>query len=156
MEFSFDFANRLINSAELLIVNYPNEKDTDRTVLYLSCLSCEISLKAILENAGYSEKELRACSHNLSLLLKKVTECEHDDPYFRTSSILAQTVRANFLNCTVGTLLRAEDAQKASTYPNKIRYGEQITHYPHGVMLDCAKVVSQWCRKNHECIKKVQ
>jgi hypothetical protein len=35
------------------------EDEAGRAVLYLSLLSCEISLKAILEEAGYSIRELK-------------------------------------------------------------------------------------------------
>ena len=68
MEFSLDFSKRLIESAKYLEKNKPKEKEAGRAILYLSLVSCEISLKALLEKAGYPIKDLKHMSHDFSSL----------------------------------------------------------------------------------------
>lgn len=147
MEYSSEFAKRLIEAAEAFSVNSSTLNEADRTVLYLSCLSCEISLKALLENAGYSLKELKKISHNLSSLLNEVSSCKFAATGQKATSIRSKEVIQNTSNGTVGTLLTAE-ISGASQYPNEIRYGEIINHYPPKLMLNCAKIVNKWCKLN--------
>ncbi len=147
MEFSFEFAKRMIESADALFTNSRTKDDTGRAIIYLSSLSCEISLKALLEDTGYSIKELKKLSHKLDLLMNEVCTCYFKDSGIRATSIRSKEVVPNTANGTIGTLLESQ-ASGASIYPHEIRYGEKITHFPPEVMLDCAKEVSLWCTKN--------
>ena len=147
MEYSFEFSERLIDSAEAIRGNHPTEEEADRAILYLACLSCEISLKATLENVGYSKKEIKGFSHKLNVLLNEVASCRLKSSSRIASEIRAKTVVSGTANGTVGTLLTAEISD-ASIYPNEIRYGEIVRHYPPGAMLDCAKIVNAWCKDN--------
>lgn len=64
-EFSLEFADRLVQSAQLLTDHTPDDFERRRTVLYQSLLASEIALKAILEKAGVPTKEIVGLSHRL-------------------------------------------------------------------------------------------
>lgn len=132
------------------------EKDeAGRTVLYLSCLSCEISLKALLEHSGYSSKELKKLSHDLSRLLSEVSSCTVASTGERASYIRSKRVIPETANGTVGTLLESE-MSGGSVYPNEIRYGSAVRHYPPEAMLNCAKTVSDWCIQHDGSLVRAQ
>jgi hypothetical protein len=63
-EYSLGFSQKLIDAAEMLKANGLSDVEAQRTVLYLSLLSIEISLKAIMEEAGVTTGRLRSLSHN--------------------------------------------------------------------------------------------
>lgn len=147
MEFSFEFAKRLIEAAEQMLGKLDSDEEAGRTILYLSCVSCEISMKALLEQTGYSIKELKAFSHRLEDLLAEICKCGHKDADQRASSIRAILVVPNTSNGTVGTLL-SSPIGTASTYPNEIRYGDMVKHFHPTAILECAKAVSGWCIEN--------
>ena len=77
MTFSLGFSERLIEAAESFFNIQNNSADeVARAVLYLSLLSCEISLKALLEQAGFPIKEIKKRSHDLEGLLEDVGTCK--------------------------------------------------------------------------------
>jgi hypothetical protein len=147
MEYSLEFAERLIESAEALLSQNQEKPETGRTILYLSCLSCEVSLKSVLESVGFSVKHLKGRSHRLDSLVKDICECRFIDTGFPATAIRGKVVIPNTSNSTIGALLVSQ-LSECSTYPNQIRYGELVRHFPSTVMLECAKVVSAWCREN--------
>ncbi|EIT7126917.1 hypothetical protein V8073_004593 [Vibrio parahaemolyticus] len=147
MEYSFAFSARMIDSAECLFNSHADKEEAGRAILYLSCLSCEISMKALLEQTGYTTKELRGFSHRLHELLDEISRCEHRKSNHRASSIRSKVVIEKTADGTVGTLL-ASQVGNASTYPNEIRYGEVVTHFPPVAMLNCARLVLRWCFEN--------
>ena len=69
-----------------------------------------------------------------------------------SSRIRAVTVDSSFSNATVGVLLQAETAG-ASVYPNQIRHGCSLQHYPADVMLEVAKKILGWVNKFFAKIK---
>lgn len=155
MLFSFEFAKRLIESAES-VFHYGADKDeAGRTILYLSCLSCEISLKALLERSGYSSKELKTLSHNLSALLAEVGSCIVSSTGRKASRLRSKMVVLGTANGTVGALLDSE-LSGGSAYPIEIRYGEVVRHYPPESMLSCAKAVNVWCAEHSGSLARVQ
>jgi HEPN domain-containing protein len=151
MEFSFEFSERLIESAEGLLEFSSDKDEAGRAILYLSCLSCEISMKALLERSEYTIRELKRFSHKLHELLDEITRCGHSTPDKRASSIRSKEVLSGVANGTVGSLLVSQ-IENASTYPNEIRYGEIVSHFPAQTMLQCAKVVLNWCKENNGCL----
>ena len=155
MEYSLKFGERLIEAANSFVGSNNSNEEVGRTVLYLSLLSCEITLKSLLENAGYTPKELKKHSHNLRGLVKELCNCQligrsvGNSKPLSASRVLSKATE----NSTVGTLLQAETTG-ASKYPNEIRYGELISHFHPLEMLSCAKVLYEWANKNISCIKK--
>ena len=153
MEYSLDFSDRLIEAAESFVGKDNPGEETARLVLYLSHLSCEISIKALLERAGFTIREITKRSHSFSGLTEDLCFCDlKRDPPNGTkersaAALLAQVVDKAFANATVGNLLSAEELG-ASKYPNEIRYGDLPRHYPPLIMLNCAKTVVKWAKDN--------
>ena len=73
--------------------------------------------------------------------------------HWRPATLLRSvTVDDRFSNATVGTLLQAEDAG-ASTYPNQIRYGDLLKHYPTDIVAKLAHSVCEWVGKHWDSIR---
>ncbi|MCB2184724.1 MAG: hypothetical protein KQH63_22085 [Desulfobulbaceae bacterium] len=159
MEFDLEFSKRLIEAANSFGDNKTGENQAARAVLYLSLLSCEISLKALLEQAGFTLKELKKRSHDLNGLLEDICSCEllgteiGNSKPLPASSLLSKVVIPDTANGTVGALLRDKSKGK-SKYPNNIRYGDLVKHFPAAVMLKCASTVQTWAQENIKTIKR--
>lgn len=145
MTYNLDFSRKLINVARPSCDKLPSFEDV-QLVLNLSLLSCEISLKVLLEKSGYSEKKIRKFSHDLLKLLNEVTKCTFihtlSEKQVCGSNLRTLEIKQNGCN-TVGDLLERMD-KEASKYPGEIRYGESFCHFPPGAMLECAKVIYEW------------
>ena len=76
-EFNLDFSRHLIKTAQIIANNDLSDIEAKRTVLYLSLLSSEISLKALLEKSGISISRLKKLSHSHKKLIEEL-EKEHD------------------------------------------------------------------------------
>ena len=159
MEYSLEFSQRLIEAAKSFIDKDEINDETGRAVLYLSLVSCEISLKALLEQAGYTIKELKKRSHDFYGLFRDLCFCDllgtgvpGSKPY-TGAELIGEVVDPNIGNGTVGDLLMCEN-QGASKYPNGIRYGDFVIHFPPRLMLDCASTVCNWARDNIGIIKR--
>lgn len=149
--YSLTFAKTLIDAAEF-IVEREFEPDEARAVLYLSLVASEITLKAMLARAGWSAKLLKKHGHDMKALLGDLCQCEIDVGYRRPASqLLSVTVDHRYSNATVGTLLQAEGA---SRYPNEIRYGGRVYHYPPTLMLKAAKLALAWANEHFETVRK--
>lgn len=157
MEYSIEFAERLIEAADSFIGKSEPGEEAGRAVLYLSLLSCEISLKAVLEKAGFAPDQLRRRSHNLDSLLSDLCRCETWEPasgrWISAAHIQSISPIPGAELATVGRLLDAEK-EGASRYPNSIRYGDLIKHYDAAHMLKCAKAVAEWVRENMGAIRQ--
>ena len=130
----------------------PKSEDRDRTVLYVSLVACEIALKYALEQAGKTVKEIRYLSHNLSALLEAVGNCAVLDAVSQgsTQRVPASRVRAvvvdsEYANATIGHLICAEEVG-ASKFPNEVRYGDVLQHFPAEVMAELANKVVSWVK----------
>ena len=66
--------------------------------------------------------------------------------------IRSLTVDPAYGNATVGTLLEAED-YGASKYPNQIRYGNSLYHYPPEMILGTAIRVLAWAKEYWDRIR---
>jgi HEPN domain-containing protein len=157
-EYEIGFSEKLTDAAQFIVKDDPKSVDAIRTVLYLSLLSCEISLKALLEKAGMPIKTIRARSHNLKELLNDLGKCkvqvEIGNRYRWVSASRLRSVMINkrYVNSTIGTLVEAE-CRGASNYPNEIRYGDSLKHYPPEMMLKTAKAIIAWAREHWNTIR---
>lgn len=145
----FGFSARLIESAEHLLPECYEKPDAGRAVLYYSYLSCELSLKTLLENAGVSPAELAKCSHNFTDLLILVGSCNistSGKAIRKASSIRCVQADHSIPNSTVGNLL--DSLPYANEYPVGIRYAKKFRNPEPETMVGCAKAVLNWCRKN--------
>lgn len=158
-EYSLAFAQSLAATAQGLISDGIEEQDGQRTVLYLSLLSSEIALKALLEEAGVPVPDIKKRSHRLNVLLSDLGNCEVEVEvapgsrhWVSAARLRAECIDPNFGNATVGTLLEAEEAG-ASQYPNQIRYGDVLKHYPAPLMARMAEAICVWASKYGSTIR---
>lgn len=149
-EYNLGFSEKLIDAARVVADEGLDSVDAKRTVLYLSSLACEIALKSLLEKVVQPVKEIKAHGHDLSTLLKDVGECEIQEEIVNGSlswvpatRLRAVTVDKRHGNATVGTLLTAEE-HGASKYPNEMRYGEYLNHYPPELLFQTANTLVVW------------
>lgn len=154
-EYSIEFAKELLAAAKSISLDAASSIEKQRAVLYLSELACELALKALLESAGFPIKEITSLSHNLSALLEKVGSCKVkiDGSWRRATQIRGIVADDRFPDTTIGRLLDAEKSG-ASGYPNNIRYGDLIRHFPADTMLAAAERASDWAAENIQQIKR--
>jgi len=143
-EYDIAFSKRMSETAQMVASQGLAEIDAQRTVLYLSLLSTEITLKAMLEHAGMSVTH----THRLADLISSLGQCELEIEIVPGTKLRASAsrIRAIPLNhgraqSTVGQVIDAE-SQGASIYPNQVRYGEILKHFPAEVVAQMATEVS--------------
>lgn len=114
-EYDIAFGERLAETARMVTGEGLAELDAQRTVRYLSLLSTEIRLKAVLERAGKLVPDIRARSHRLAELLSDLCQCEVEVEIAPWSKrhVSASRIRAIPLNygspkSTVGAVIDAE------------------------------------------------
>lgn len=158
-EYDIAFGERLAETACMVAAEGLVELDAQRTVLYLSLLSAEISLKAMLERAGKPVASIRARAHRLAELLSDLGQCEVEvevtpgtKQYVPASRIRSILLSHGSAQSTVGAVVDAE-SQGASTYPNQVRYGEVLHHFPAEVVAQMAAEVSAFAREHWHSIR---
>ena len=159
-EYDIAFGERLAETARMVASLGLAELDAQRTVLYLSLLSTEITLKAMLEHAGMPVSGICARSHRLAELLSDLGQCKVEveiapgtKRYVSASRIRAIPLNHGRAQSTVGAVIDAE-SQGASTYPNQVRYGEVLRHFPAEVVAQMAAEVSVFARTHWNDICK--
>lgn len=75
-EYNIGFSKKLIGAARFVAGDGLDSENAIRTVLYLSKLACEITLKALHEKAGRPVVEIRNYGHDLSKLLVEFGKCK--------------------------------------------------------------------------------
>lgn len=158
-EYDIAFGERLAETARMVADEGLAELDAQRTVLYLSLLSTEITLKAMLERAGKPVPDIRGRSHRLAELLSDLGQCEVEveiapgaKRYVPASRIRAIQLNHGSAQSTVGAVVDAEN-QGASTYPNQVRYGEVLRHFSAEVVAKMATEVAVFARAHWQSIK---
>jgi hypothetical protein len=148
------FANKLAEVAQGIVTQGLDSHEARRTVAYLSRLSMELSLKALLERAGKPVAEIKSHWHNLRALLVEVGKCEVEAEvtsgsreWCPASRLRAVTVTFQGNAVPVGMVLDAED-HGASIYPNEIRYGEEVRDFPPEVLALAAARVVAWVEEH--------
>lgn len=157
-EYNIGFSKVLIDAAKAITeMTGRDTLESERAALYLCKLSCEITLKALLEKAGKTVKEIRTYSHNLIALQDAFSFCEVEDETSNGSWITANGFRGivtdkRFSDATIGKILNAEDFG-ASKYPNQIRYGEELADFPFECWLVTATELISWAQKYYDRIR---
>jgi hypothetical protein len=161
-QYDLAFAEKLAQVASLALTDGPNELEAQRTVLHLSLLSTEIALKAMLEKAGKQVPEIRSRSHDLASLLRDLDQCkvfEEVTPGVKhrvpASRIRAITLYYGEAETTLGAVIETS-AREASDYPNQVRYGDQLCHYPPAMMAQLATKVVAFAKKHWSELKVQQ
>ncbi|MGO9613048.1 MAG: hypothetical protein ACLPX5_08435 [Dissulfurispiraceae bacterium] len=156
-EYSLSLSEKFIEAAQFVSTNASNSEDAMRVVLYLSCVSCEITMKALLEKAGKPLKDIKKLSHNLEGLMIALNqdclvqvEIGNAMRWVKATSFRGIEAMPGTL-LTIGKFLEAE-GQGASRYPVEIRYGSRVTHFPPEAALNSARRLFQWARENFDII----
>lgn len=158
-EYSLEFSEVLLKAAQYVADNDGDEFERMRTVLYLSSLASEITLKALLEKAGKPIESIKGRGHSLCNLLIDLHECEvmaevtkGQLSWVSAVRVRAVTVDDRHRDATIGKLLTGEE-HEASKYPNELRYGDHVKDYPPELKLKAARALLVWARKNWEDIR---
>jgi len=158
-EYDLAFAAKLAELANEVDEKTPWAYDARRVVIYLSRLSFEITLKALLEKAGKPLNEIRKRSHNLRQLLTDLDDCEVQievtpgtREWSSAACIRAVTIDLGLARVPIGDLIDAEN-RGVSKYPNQIRYGEAITEVDSTLLASAAILAAKWAKDNWRTIK---
>jgi hypothetical protein len=158
-EYDIDFAAKLATVANEVDEKDPWAYDARRVTIYLSRLSAEISMKALLERAGFSVQRIRARSHDLRGLLRDIGECEIEIEiapgvmqWCSASCVRAAVIDLGLVHIPIGEIIDAED-RGTSKYPNQIRYGETIVDASPGLVSAMAEVLAKWAKSHWNSIR---
>lgn len=158
-EYNTGFSKKLIDAAGAVAVEDFSDVDAVRTVLYLSSLASEITLKALLERAGMPVKDIKARAHSLSGLLADLGKCQIQAEvtagtraWGPATRLRAKVVDSRYSDATVGKLLTGEE-RSASKYPNELRYGDHVKDYPPELKVGAAKAVIDWAKEHWDEIR---
>ena len=159
-EYDLAFANKLSETAALLANQSLSGLDAKRTVLYLGLVATEIAMKAMLEKAGEPTAKIRKHSHDLRGLARDLGKCKVEveiapgtKQHVPATRLRAIEVNGTTGKGTVGQILDAE-AQGASRYPNQVRYGPLLRHYPAEVIARMASEVVKFAEEHWGTIHK--
>jgi HEPN domain-containing protein len=155
-EFNIEFATRMSEASFFILDS--QRPDADRAAIYMALVACEIALKSVLESAGVELKSIPK-THNLSKLLKMVSKrkvlVDIGNKHFKevsASRLRGVVVDANYANATVGNLMEAEQ-NGASVFPNEIRYGAILKHYPALTICKLGLKLVDWVKDHQLSIK---
>jgi len=158
-EYDLAFAAKLAEVACEMQDKAPFANDSRRAVTYLSRLSVEITLKALLEQAGKPVKGIRARSHDLRGLLTDLSGCEVQievSPgtlaWSSAARLRAVMIDLGAVHVPIGELITAED-NGASQYPNQIRYGETVVDVHPTLLASMAAAAAEWAKENWKTIR---
>jgi hypothetical protein len=165
--YSIEFGEKLADVANFVVTDGLDDPGSPRVVLYLSYLSAEISLKAMLEKAGKPVCEIRKRSHKVAELLKDLDQCEVEveivpgtRKFVSASRLRACIIKQGKAQITVGKVIEAQkeccadgSVISASSYPNEIRYGDDLQHYPPDVVAQMASVVAGFARQHWHILR---
>jgi hypothetical protein len=153
------FARKFADVAEATISQPNADVECQRVVAYISRVSMELSLKAFLEQAGFSIDEIKKHWHNLRTLLDEVGKCEVEIEIAGVRkwvpAVRVQAVDVGFQGhvATLGVILRAED-HGASQYPNELRYGVTPKDFPAEALAKAATALAKWVEKHIAVVRK--
>lgn len=151
-EYSIEFAQEMAKASNGIVSAGLGSEDAQRAALYVGLVACEIAIKSALEKAGKPISDIKTNGHNLSKLLDDLSSCTvlaeisagvlTRVPATRVRSIV---VDSNYADATVGKLLQAEQFG-ASKFPNEIRYGDTLKHFPASVIARLSEKVVAWVK----------
>lgn len=153
-EYNIGFSKMLMNAADAVATEDFSDIDVVRTVLYLSSLASEITLKALLERAGIPVEDIKSLRHSLSRLFAVLGKCQVQAAvttgartWVPAIQLCAKVVDNRYSDATVGKLITGEECG-ASKYPNELRYGDHVRDYPPELKMGAAKAVIDWVEEH--------
>lgn len=162
-EFNLDLAETFALHAAELAKKKNESINTKRVALYNALVSIEISLKHLLERAGWNRTSIKSLNHDLCKLLHSVAKCTINTKITPThtrrvpaSKLYAiEVVDVNGATGTVGGMVEGmyDPLQSASKYPNEIRYGATVKHFPADAVANLALKIVHWAKEHADSIK---
>jgi hypothetical protein len=157
-EYDLGFAAKLAETADILDERQPGNYDARRVIVYLSRLSMEIALKALLEQAGLPVRTIRQRSHSLSDLLSDLDNCEvlttldGESNWNAASIVRNEAIDMGMVKIPIGELVAATHPE-LSLYPNEIRYGHKVVDFDPVYLVGAANVLTTWAQANIKTIR---
>lgn len=106
-------------------------------------------MKHVLSKAGVSVPK----THDIAKLVELVSNCTVENEVSTgvaklvpASRIRGIAVTDDYSNATLGNLFEAEDFG-ASKFPNEIRYGHTLKHFPASVMQQASVQLISWVKR---------
>lgn len=159
-EYSIGFAKEMSKASSFIVKTGVGTEDSQRAAVYMALVACEIAIKSALEKAGIPVSVIKANKHNLSKLLEDLGGCKVREEVANgiyknvpATRIRALVVDQNYNDATVGNLLQAEKLG-ASKFPNEIRYGDTLKHFPASVITILSEKVIAWVEQHFDDIQK--
>lgn len=151
-EYSIEFAQEMSKASNSIISAGLISEDAKRAALYIGLVACEVAIKSALEKAGKPTPYIKTYRHDLSSLLDALSTCTvcteiSAGKLTRVSAarIRSVIVDSNYADATVGKLLQAEQFG-ASRFPNEIRYGDILKHFPASVIAHLSEKIVAWVK----------
>ena len=151
-EYSIDFAQEMSKASNAIVAAGLGSEDAQRAALYIGLVSCEMAIKAALEKAGKPPSEIKANGHSLYKLLDDLGSCTvlaeispGTPARVPASRIRSVVVDSNYADATIGNLLEAERFG-ALKFPNEIRYGDVLQHFPASIIARLSEKVVAWVK----------
>jgi len=155
-EYSIEFAQEMSKASNAIVSAGLGSEDAKRAALYVGLVACEIAIKSALEKAGKPIVEIKTNGHDLSKLLDDLGACTvlaeiSAGVLTRVSAtrIRSIVVDSNYADATIGKLLQAEQFG-VSKFPNEIRYGDTLKHFPAFVIARLSEQVVAWVRLHRD------
>lgn len=158
--YDLSFARKFAEVAEEVITREPDSVEARRVVAYISRVSMELSLKALLERVGVPIDEIKKRWHDLRGLLKEVGKCEVEvdfspgnKKWLPATRVRSVEIQFQGYSTTLGVVLEAED-HGASKYPNELRYGEVPKDFPPEALSLAAASLANWIGEHWDVVRK--
>jgi hypothetical protein len=158
-EYDLGFAAKLAETADLADERDPRGMDARRVVAYLCRVSMEISMKALLEQAGVPIRSIRLRNHDLRGLLEDLETCEvlidaeGIEPRWQPASIVkSECIDFGLIKVPIGEYIEATEPE-VSKYPNQIRYGHTVMDFQPPFLIGSARLLAEWARKHSKTIR---
>jgi len=157
-EFNISFAQHMSDASLLITQNASIKDESERAAIYTALVACEIALKSALECSGKSLSQIPK-THSLSKLLNLVCSCTvlEDITNGKLTRVPAVRLRgvvidSNYTDATVGNLLELEK-YGVSVFPNEIRYGDTLNHFPVELIQKLSSKIISWVKLHADNIK---
>jgi hypothetical protein len=147
-EYNLEFAEAMAESSALILCSKALPEEAQRAALYTALVACEIALKYALPAAKIAVPK----THDLSKLVGPVSNCTVE---VEISKSVVKRVSANrirniaatldYSDAILGNLFEAEGFG-ASRFPNEIRYGHTLKHFPASVMQQASVQLISWVK----------
>lgn len=154
-EYNLEFAEAMAESSGLILRSDSLPAEGQRAALYTALVACEIALKYALAQAGVSVPK----THDLSKLIGLVSDCSVEEEITKgvikrvpASRIRGVHASKDYGDATLGKLLEAEEFG-ASKFPNEIRYGHTLKHFPASVVQQASVQLISWVRRHAPSIQ---